>query len=322
VAGLRQGLRQGTAVRPLRIGHLSTFYHTAVLLMADDRTAAKLGRAVEWKLFGTGPAIVDAFEKGGLDLAYIGLPPAIIGMDRGVSLRCVAGGHIEGTVFSGKTKYAGFPEMKDLGQVLGQFRGMKLGVPGKGSIHDVILSDCLDRFHLRNEVEVVNFQWADLATEAVVKEEVAAAIGTPALAVAVKRFAGGRVLYPPSLLWPHNPSYGIVAGERLIREEPGTIEAFLELHEAATALLRNEPAEASRIISGYVGFIDAGFVHDTLMLSPKYCAQLSDEYMASTMKFVGAMRKLGYIRGDIAATAIFDTSFIARVHPEGHHYGV
>ncbi len=288
--------------------------------MADRETAQKMGRDIEWLLFGTGPAIVNAFKKKELDLAYIGLPPVIIGIDRGVRIRCVAGGHIEGTVISGKSKYEGFPQMLDLGEILGQFRGMKIGVPGRGSIHDVILSDCLDRFHLRGEIEVVNFQWADQVTEAVVKEEVAAAMGTPALAVAVKRFAGGRVLYPPAMLWPHNPSYGIIADDRLIREEAETIEKFLHLHEAATELLRTQPAVSSRIISEYLGFVDAEFVFETLMISPKYCAQLSDEYIASTMEFAKTMKRLGYVRGDVAAAEIFDASIIARVHPAGHHY--
>jgi NitT/TauT family transport system substrate-binding protein len=307
---------------PLRVGHLSTFYHTAVLLMADGETAGKVGRDIEWRLFGTGPAIVNAFEQKELDLAYIGLPPAVIGMDRGVPIRCIAGGHIEGTVISAKDKYGGFPEIDDLGEILGQFRGMKIGVPGKGSIHDVILTACLDRFRLRGEVEVLNFQWADQVTEAVVKDDVAAAFGTPALAVAVRRFAGGRVLYPPARIWPHNPSYGIVAGDRLLQGDTEIIEKFLALHEEATGLLRTDPARAAGIISAYVGFIDAEFVLDALMISPKYCAQLSREYIASTMEFVETMQRLGYIKGGVGEAGIFDVSLINRVHPAGHHYGV
>jgi NitT/TauT family transport system substrate-binding protein len=290
--------------------------------MADGETAAKTGRDIEWRLFGTGPAIVNAFEREELDLAYIGLPPAVIGIDRGVGIRCIAGGHVEGTVISAKGNYRGFPEMQDLGEILKQFRGMKIGVPGRGSIHDVILSECLDRFYLRPEIEVVNFQWADQVTEAVVKDEVAAAIGTPALAVAVMRFAGGRLLYPPTRLWPHNPSYGIIADERLLRGDAAIIERFLTLHEEASVLLRTAPGAAARIISAYVGFIDAEFVLETLMISPKYCAQLSREYVASTMEFVVAMKRLGYIKGDIGRDDIFDPSFISRVHPAGHHYGV
>lgn len=307
-------------MQPLRIGHLSTFYHTAILLMADTEAAGKMGRDIQWRLFGTGPAIVNAFERKELDIAYIGLPPVVIGIDRGVGIRCVAGGHIEGTVLSAKNKYKGFPEIVDLGTIMMQFRGLRIGVPGNGSIHDVILKDCLSSLHLLDEIEIVNFQWADQVTEAVVREEVAAAIGTPALAMAVTRYAGGRVLYPPSKIWPGNPSYGIIADEALIASQDGTIERFLALHEEAEAFLRTRPADAAQIISGYLGFIDAEFVSDTLRISPKYCAQLSDEYIASTLQFAKTMRELGYINGDPGADEIFDTRFIRKVHPPGHHY--
>ena len=107
----------------VRIGHLSTFYHTAVLLMARGTAPARLGAEVEWRLMGTGPAIMQAFGRGELDLAYIGLPPAIIGIERGVDVVCVAGGHIEGTVMAGKDRWRGFPELDDLGAVLRQFAG-------------------------------------------------------------------------------------------------------------------------------------------------------------------------------------------------------
>ena len=93
----------------LRIGHLSTFYHTAIILMADEKLQENLGVDVEWRLFGTGPSIVNAFEKGELDIAYVGLPPAIIGIDRGVEIKCVAGGHIEGTVICCERRVQRFP---------------------------------------------------------------------------------------------------------------------------------------------------------------------------------------------------------------------
>jgi NitT/TauT family transport system substrate-binding protein len=153
--------------------------------MADEKLQKTLDADVEWRLFGTGPAIVNAFEKDELDIAYIGLPPAIIGIDRGVEIICIAGGHIEGTVISGKSVHRGFPELQDLGEILAQFRGKKIGVPGKGSIHDVILADCLSRYDLAKDVEVVNFQWSDQLTESVVRDEVSAAFGTPALAAAI-----------------------------------------------------------------------------------------------------------------------------------------
>ena len=305
----------------LRIGHLSTFYHTSILLMARGDLTTRLGVDVDWKLFGTGPAIVSAFENGELDLAYIGLPPAVIGISRGVNIVCVAGGHMEGTVTAGKKEFAGFSGEQKLSAILGQLAGRNVGVPGRGSIHDVILTDCLERFGLTSEVAVVNFPWADQALEAMVKGNVAAVVGTPALAVAVTVYAAGKILYPPSRLWPHNPSYGILVDRRFLRSEMTLVERFLMLHEDATSLIRQRPAEAARMISRYVGVVDEEFVRETFKVSPKYCAQLTDEYIESTMLFVPVLRKLGYLPREVSMEEVFDTSVIRKIHPEKDHYG-
>ncbi|MGC2061606.1 MAG: ABC transporter substrate-binding protein [Thermodesulfovibrionales bacterium] len=305
----------------LRIGHLSTFYHTAILLMARRDIERRLGIEVEWKLHGTGPSLVQAYEKSEIDIAYIGLPPAIIGIDRGVTITCIAGGHVEGTVISGGSMLTGFPETADLREVLAQFRGQTIGVPGKGSIHDVILAELLDRGGLREAVTVRNFAWSDQITEAAVKGLIAAAVGTPALGVALRRYAGFKLLCPASRVWPNNPSYGIVAGRDFLLKERAVILQFLGIHEEATAFLRDSPGEAAEIISRFIGFIDAGFVLETLQMSPKYCADLSEDYMQSTLDFVSCLRRLGYIKRDIHRAEIFDVSLIRAVHPGPSHYG-
>jgi len=304
----------------IRIGHLSTFYHTAILLQAQGFVEERVGAPVEWRLMATGPAIMQAFQQKELDLAYIGLPPAIIGMSRDIDVVCVAGGHMEGTVLAGKDRWTGSPVAAELGDVLQQFRGMKIGVPGKGSIHDVILRHSLEQNGLARDVTVVNFAWADLVTEAVVKGEVAAAMGTPALAVAIEQFAGGKVLVPPSRIWPDNPSYGIVVDRGFLGREGAAVEAFLMLHEEATTLMRREPRKASQLISQFVGIVDQDFVLRTLGISPRYCAQLTDAYIASTMRFLPVLKQLGYLQNDIPQDRIFDLDAIRRIHPEKDHY--
>jgi NitT/TauT family transport system substrate-binding protein len=307
-------------LKKIRIGHLSTFYHTAILLMAQGNADMRLGSAIEWKLMGTGPAIMKAFQQNELELAYIGLPPAIIGMSTGINVICIAGGHMEGTVLAGGPLATGFPEIGDLGVILRQFRGLAIGVPGTGSIHDVILRDCIEQHGLHKQITVLNYSWADLVTEAMVRQEVAAAVGTPALAVAIERFAGGKILYPPSRLWPNNPSYGIVADREFLANEREIVERFLVLHEEATAFIRQEPLHAARVIADFVNVVDEKFVRDTLTVSPKYCAGLTDDYIASAMKFVPVLKKLGYIQHDIDQDRVFSRELINKVHPEKDHY--
>jgi NitT/TauT family transport system substrate-binding protein len=160
-----------------------------------------------------------------------------------------------------------------------------------------------------------------MVTEAVVNDEVSAAFGTPALAIAIKRFAGGRVLYPPSRLWPENPSYGILAEKNFLRARQELVRRFLALHEEAEASLRDDPGGAARAIADYVGIIDQEFVLETLRISPRYCAKLTNGYIATTLRFVKALKRLGYIRREISREEIFDTSLIDAVHSSKDHYG-
>ena len=198
----------------LRIGYLSTMYHTAHLLRPQQRVEQALGIPVEWHLFGTGPAMVAAFADGALDLGYIGLPPAMIGIGRGVPLVCIAGGHVEGTVMIGRAHYLPADACPDTAALLRQFAGRAIGAPTAGSIHDVIARHLLAGCPAAT-AEMRNYAWADLMPDALARGEIHAAFGTPPLAVVAGRDYGHRILLPPDHIWPWNPSYGIVCHNRL-----------------------------------------------------------------------------------------------------------
>lgn len=299
----------------LRIGHLSTFYHTAFVLMGTSWLADE-GIDAAWKLFPSGPDIMKAVTDGEIDLAYIGLPPAMIGISRGVHIRCIAGGHEEGTVLTAQGKYGTIDELGDEKAVLEQFS--IIGCPPKGSIHDIIIRDLLQQYPgLRCEVR--NFAWADFALAALSDGDIPAAIGTPALAVGARRFAGGKIVIPPRRLWPHNPSYGIVAAGRVMKDE-GPIIAFLRAHERASDLIRDEPRAAARIVAEVTGIVDEQYVLDCYRVSPRYCAALSPDYVASTMRFAPVLHELGYAARTLAEEEVFDPRLMDAVHPEPAHY--
>jgi len=309
------------ANKKLRIGHLSTFYHTSFILMGTQWLEDKLGITVKWNMFGGGPAIVDAFSRGEVDIGYIGLPPVMIGIDRGVPIICVGGGHVEGTVMIAPH---GCSTLEDVGgdtaSVLEQFRGGVIGCPPSGSIHDVIIRNLLENHDLDGSIEVRNFQWADFIPDALSDGQVDAAIGTPPLSVVSASVCGTKVVIPPSKLWPFNPSYGIIVSRELLRDQCGLVEDFLRLHEDASNLIRDEPGRAARVVSGLVEVVDSDFILQTCKVSPKYCAGLPREYINSTMAFVPVLRNLGYIGNELDEGDVFDRTVIEKVHPGKHHY--
>ncbi|MEI6128276.1 MAG: ABC transporter substrate-binding protein [Pseudomonadota bacterium] len=305
-------------MKKLRIGYLSTMYHTSHLIKGLKWTENFLPVDAEWRLFGTGPSMIEAFSADMLDMGYIGLPPVMIGIDRGLDLKCIAGGHVEGTVMIARSEFFSAHSRADIAPVLKQFKGKKIGSPAHGSIHDVILRFVIKQYGLE-EIEVVNYPWADLIPEAMHEGVIDAAVGTPPLAALACRWYGYKLILPPSYLWPFNPSYGIVVTKKLL-EEPEILRAFLGLHEKANNLIIHTPAEAAQAVANEVKVVDQAFVAEVFSISPRYCAAVPKEYIDSTLAFIPALKSMGYIKENLTQADIFELSFIEKVHPESHHY--
>lgn len=305
----------------LRIGHLSTAYHSALVMMGRRMLEAR-GVTPDWQLFGTGPPIVKGLEEGRLDIGYIGLPPVIIGVARGARIKCVGGGHEEGTVFIARSKYKSAAEAGSLRAALEQFAGKAIGSPTKGSIHDVILRHFLANEGMEGRIEVRNYPWTDFVGQAMENGEIEAAVGTPSLQVSLSLVSGLDIkpMVPPHDLWPHNPSYGIIATEQLMKERPDTLLEFLRAHKDAIAFIKRHPDEAARVSSEVVGVVGPEFFLAAYQVSPRYCAALTDGYISATMRFARTMRGHGYIARGVTVEELFDLRFIREVHPEPDHY--
>jgi len=274
----------------------------------------------EWNLFPTGPAMIKAFAKQELDVGYIGLPPAMIAMDRGISLKCIAGGHMEGTILTAAGKIKTYEDIGSIKGSLEQFKGKTVGTPSKGSIHDVIIRALLEDAGLQQAVTVRNYDWADLVLMALESGEVQAAVGTPALAVLTFQLLGAKIILPPQMTWPHNPSYGIVAAKGTIERDSELLRGFLILHEKACNLMREKPLTAARLVAEAVKIMDEKFILQVYKVSPKYCASLPPEYTASSMAFVPVLQRMGYINKALTEQDVFHKKLIESVHDQPPHY--
>ena len=276
---------------------------------------------IRWKLFGTGPAMVKAFQNKKLDIGYMGLPPAIIGIDKKVPIKCVAGGHVEGTIVIANKEYKTLAQLNNkLSDVFSQFKGHAIGVPSKGSIHDVILNFNLKKYSLLEDVEVKHYKQAEFIATDMQKGILAGGVGTPALAVFSSTIFDSHLIIPPEFLWKDNPSYGIFFHENIIDKEPEIVLKFLNHNKTASFMLRESPTKAAEIISTTFEILTREYVLAVLEISPKYCIALSEGYVKSTMEFVRTLKDLGYIKKDIRIKDIFDFKFVQEVHPESEHY--
>ena len=265
--------------------------------------------------------MVKAFQNKKLDIGYMGLPPAIIGIDKGAPIKCVAGGHVEGTIMVASKKYKTMAYLNnDLSESFSQFKGRTIGVPSKGSIHDVILNFYLKKYDLLDDVEVKHYKQAEFIATDMQKGILEGGVGTPALAVFASTIFDSQLIIPPEVLWKDNPSYGIFFHEDIIDKEPEVVLKFLNYNKTASLMLRESPTRAAEIISTTFEILTQKYVSAVLEISPKYCIALSEGYVKSTMEFARTLKDLGYVKKELRISDIFDFNFIQEVHPESEHY--
>jgi NitT/TauT family transport system substrate-binding protein len=289
--------------------------------MGNNNLENELGVDIEWKLYGTGPEMVRAFRDSILDIGYMGLPPAIIGISQNVPIKCVAGGHVEGTIMVASKNYKSITELDgNIEKTLTQFKRLDIGVPSKGSIHDVILNHYLKKYGLLNDITVKNYSQAEFIAKDMQDELINAGVGTPALAAFAETLFDSHLIIRSQDLWENNPSYGIFFHEDILNNYPNYVINFLKNHKSASTLLRETPESAAEIISKTFEIISKKFAETVLNISPKYCISLSDGYVNSTMEFVKVLKRLGYIEQELNVKDIFDFKFVEKVHPEKSHY--
>ena len=290
----------------VRIGHLSTFYHASFVLMASTGVERELGDTCEWTLFGTGPEMVRAFEKGELDVGYMGLPPAVIGISQGVPIRCVAAGHVEGTVMVSREPVGDDPlDEGDLERVLRSFSGRTIGTTTKGSIHDVILAHYLDKFDLAEAVNVEHYNQAEFIAMGLASGTIQAGVGTPALLVFAKTLGPAHLAAPPSLLWPGNPSYGLFFHDSFSTGHLSVARVFAGQHARAVQFIKEKPREAAERVASIVKVADAAFIEAVMRISPKYFSDITSEFVEATMSFARELHALGYVDRVPGAGEIF-----------------
>lgn len=303
----------------MNIGYLSTIYHTSIIMKNQINDIGS--ETLNWKLYPTGPAMIKGFSEGEIDLGYIGLPPVMIGIENGLKLKCIAGGHVEGTVMVARDKYNKIRENnlnESLNEVITLFEGKKIGVPSRGCIHDVIIRELTRDYN----IEIKNYGWADLIPYALEEGEIDAGVGTPAMAVAASSIASANVIIPPEYLWQYNPSYGITIIEDVLSEKAEMIKEFLKIHENTCNMIRELPEKSAKIASKELGLENNLFALQAFKISPKYCASLPDEYINSTMKFLPLLKDLGYLDSNLKSKDIFDKELIEKIHLEKPHYEI
>ncbi len=281
----------------LRVGHFPNITHAQSLVgraMAregkpwfEPRTGAK----IEWFTYNAGPSAMEAVFANAIDLTYVGPNPALNAYSRskGEEIRIIAGAANGGAALV-------VPADSTL-KTPADFRGKRIATPQLGNTQDVAARAWLANAGLRitqtggdalvlptaNPDQLSLFTQGKLDGVWTVEPWVSR----------LEREAGGRVLIEQ----PDAVTTVLVASAKALAERKSLVTKFAAAHRELTQWMRDNPAEAQRLVVSELKALTRSDVSPELVAAAwRRIVFTPDVTQAEMEAFVVDAKKVGFLR--------------------------
>lgn len=301
----------------LEIGYMPILPVAQLFVALEEGWLEEAGIEADLVQFQNGPAMVQALLGGQLDVAYVGIGPAMVARARGADIRVVASNIVEqislvalgelAPYFEGDpaTAFARFAEETGRKPVIATFP--------RGSVPETVL-----QYWLRRElgvdpaqVEIVHQGAAQVQQSLLTGAVDGAAILEPVVSVALDRLPEAEVVASGSELFPGQPGAVLAVREALIEERPALVQALVEIHARATGMLREDPEAAAPAVRAHVGGgrLSEEIVLDAIERSrPSFVAD-PNAIVEGTRAMRDFQEEIGTLAAPVDLSALFETRF-------------
>ena len=284
----------------LRLGYFANVTHAQALVgLANGEFKKQLGAEVKFapKLFGSGPAAIEALLADEIDLTYVGPSPAINGFVRseGKALRVIAGAVQGGAVFVRRSDVI-LNRKED-------FSGKRFASPQIGNTQDISLRTYLAQMGHRTterggSVEVLPMANADILTLFLRKELDAAWVPEPWGAILVHR-AQGVILVDERELWPDGKfaTTLLIASQKFLETRPEWVQRIVNAHVDLTRWIQEHPQDVGAILNQEIARYTRKRLDETILADALSRLEVSvDPLERSLETFFERARALGYLK--------------------------
>jgi len=267
--------------------------------------------------FPNGPAIVQAIASGKMDMMCFGVGPAMVAKAKGINIRVVAPGIVEqiavvaqGDIVQYFNKYGAKDGLRKFAKDKG--RKPKLASFPKGSVPDTVTRHWLVKELGMdvNEVELVGMGAARVQQALLSRSVDAAGILEPVLSIVESRPEGAKVVARSKDMMPGHPGSTIAVREPIIEKHRAAIVKYIELHDRATKLLKENPEAAAPHVKNFVA---KGLVPQEIILralkTPSANFRSNPEDIIESSKYMQTFQKDFKIHNrKVTTKELFDTS--------------
>ncbi|MGB0733490.1 MAG: ABC transporter substrate-binding protein [Pontibacterium sp.] len=272
--------------------------------------------------FQNGPAIVQALLAGQLDVAYLGIGPAMVARAKGADIKVVASNIVEQITMLSLGELSAYFNNGDAKTAFARFKADKGRKPvittfPQGSVPETVL-----QYWLRNQlgltseeikenIEII-YQGAAQVQQSLMTNAVdGAAILEPVVSIVLDRKNDATVVAKGSGMFPNQPGAVLVVRESLINESPELVKTLVKAHAEATDLLRNDPEAAAKPVGKYVGGgrLPAKIVLAALKNSHEQFQADPNAIIEGTRVMRDFQAELGTLKAKVDLDTLFDVRF-------------
>ncbi|KAF0675016.1 ABC transporter substrate-binding protein [Profundibacterium mesophilum] len=244
----------------MEIGYMPILPVSQLFVGLETGAIEEAGITADLVEFQNGPAMVQALLAGQLDVAYLGIGPAMVARGRGADIKVVASNVVEQISIVALPALAGDFADKEPAEAFAAFEAREGRKPviatfPVGSVPQTVL-----QYWIRRELGIspdaieTIYQGASQVQQALLTGAVdGAAILEPIVSTTLDRVEGAQVVAAGSELFPNQPGAVLAVREALLADNPEAVDALVAAHIAATEQLSSDPAGTAPMVGKYVG---------------------------------------------------------------------
>ncbi len=287
----------------IHIGVRTANDHVPFYLADREGLYRTQGLSVTVRLVPSNTEIVEALQRGDMQVGAIPVTTAITAIDQGAAIRIIA--------MTGRGGDGLLVRQDGAIRAWEDLRGARIATI-KASILDVLLRQALQDHGLNpdTDVQLVYFQKLGDMVSALKTGQVDATSNTEPFMTDAVRQGWGYIVGYYTEQWPDHPCCVVVARQDFIREQPQELAAILRCHIQAVERAGNDPGLAAQIIVEYlqafdVPLVEASLARDKMRLDYAF----GDEEI---QRMARLMRSQGLIEHDPATIQFTDHAPLAR----------
>jgi NitT/TauT family transport system substrate-binding protein len=283
----------------IRVGHFPNVTHVQPLVAHALSRQGKgwfeewlgPGAKVDWFIYNAGPSAMEAIFANSIDLTYVGPSPAInaYARSRGEEVRIVSGATNGGAALL----VAGDSRLKSPAD----FRGKKIATPQLGNTQDVscrawLSAGGLKITQLGGDAQVLPTANPDQLS--LFQQRKVDGVWTVEPWVSrLEMEAGGKVLVEET----DSPTTVLVSSAKFLGASRETVKKFVAAHRALTDWIKNNPAEAQKLVIGeLVEETRAKIAPELIEHAWKRISVTNEIHCEVLEKFVGNAKAAGFLR--------------------------